>query len=76
MQIAQKVASKISDTDTYNRTELFLGTPENEKALMAAVPLGRGSTPRDVANVCCFLVSDESNFLTGTEVPVDGGRCV
>ena len=60
----------------YHRTELFLGKPENEKTFMATVPLGRGSTPRDVANACCFLASDEADYLTGIDVPVDGGRCV
>jgi len=57
-------------------TDLFLGKPEAEKTFMATVPLGRGSTPRDVANSCCFLCSDEADFLTGIEIPVDGGRCV
>ncbi|CAK4031203.1 Hypothetical predicted protein [Lecanosticta acicola] len=57
-------------------TDSFLGKPENEKTFMATVPLGRGSTPRDVGNTCCFLCSDEADFLTGIDVPVDGGRCV
>lgn len=58
------------------RTDLFLGKPENEKAFMATIPLGRGSTPLDVANACAFLCSEEASFLTGIEIPVDGGRCV
>jgi NAD(P)-dependent dehydrogenase (short-subunit alcohol dehydrogenase family) len=58
------------------RTELFLGKPENEKPFMATVPMGRGSTPKDVANACCYLASDSASFITGTELPVDGGRCV
>jgi len=57
-------------------TDLFLGKPENEKAFMATIPLGRGSTPLDVANACAFLCSEEASFLTGIEIPVDGGRCV
>jgi len=57
-------------------TELFLGKPENEKGFMATVPMGRGSSPRDVANTACYLCSDEADFLTGIDVPVDGGRCV
>lgn len=43
---------------------------------MATVPLGRGSSPKDVANSACFLCSDEADYLTGIEIPVDGGRCV
>jgi NAD(P)-dependent dehydrogenase (short-subunit alcohol dehydrogenase family) len=58
------------------RSELFLGKPENEKVFMATVPLGRGCSPEDVANTCAFLASEESKFLTGIDIPVDGGRCV
>jgi NAD(P)-dependent dehydrogenase (short-subunit alcohol dehydrogenase family) len=58
------------------RTELFLGKPENEKPFMATVPMGRGSSPKDVAEACCYLGSDAASFITGIEIPVDGGRCV
>ncbi|MBB3606545.1 NAD(P)-dependent dehydrogenase (short-subunit alcohol dehydrogenase family) [Mycolicibacterium sp. BK556] len=37
------------------------------------VPLGRMGTASDVANAVLFLSSDESSFITGLEVPVDGG---
>ncbi|KAI1266956.1 3-oxoacyl-reductase [Xylariaceae sp. FL1019] len=60
-------------------THLFIGkpdTPENRKAFEAVVPLGRGSTPADVANACCYLASDEAAFITGVNIEVDGGRCV
>jgi len=36
-------------------------------------PLGRFGVPREVANTCLFLASDESSFITGAAVPVDGG---
>lgn len=61
---------------TFHRSDLFLGKPENEKTFMATVPLGRGCTPEDVGNTCAFLASEESAFLTGIDMPVDGGRCV
>ncbi|KIX09131.1 uncharacterized protein Z518_00209 [Rhinocladiella mackenziei CBS 650.93] len=60
-------------------THLFLGKPdteENRKAFVSTVPLGRGSTPKDVANACCYLASDEAEFITGVNLEVDGGRCV
>lgn len=41
---------------------------------MDGIPLGRFSTPADVANAVCFLASDEASFITGVELPVDGGR--
>ncbi len=37
-------------------------------------PAGRVGTPEDVANAALFLVSDESDFIHGVTIPVDGGR--
>lgn len=38
-----------------------------------AIPLKRGGTPEDVANVCVFLASDMSAYITGQTINVDGG---
>lgn len=38
-----------------------------------AIPLKRGGTPEDVANVCVFLASDMSAYVTGQVLNVDGG---
>jgi 3-oxoacyl-[acyl-carrier protein] reductase len=38
-----------------------------------AIPLKRGGTPEDVANVCVFLASDLSSYITGQVIQVDGG---
>ena len=57
--------------------ETFMGkpdTPENRAAFVATVPLGRMTTPEDVAAAALYLVSDEAEFLTGVCLPVDGGR--
>ena len=57
----------------------FMGqpdTPENRAKFVAGIPLGRFSTPEDVANACLYLASDEASFITGVCVEVDGGRCV
>ncbi|MEC8750834.1 MAG: SDR family oxidoreductase, partial [Pseudomonadota bacterium] len=37
------------------------------------IPMGRFGTAEEVANVILFLASDESSFVTGSEVVVDGG---
>jgi 3-oxoacyl-[acyl-carrier protein] reductase len=54
----------------------FMGqdTPENRAKFKASIPLGRFSQPGDIANAAVFLASDAANFLTGIELPVDGGR--
>jgi 3-oxoacyl-[acyl-carrier protein] reductase len=56
----------------------FMGGDSEElrKQFRDSVPLGRLSTPQDIANVALFLASDEAAFLTGNVVEVDGGRCV
>lgn len=51
-------------------------TPENRAKVIAGIPLGRLSTPEDVANACLFLASDEASFITGVCLDVDGGRCI
>lgn len=38
-----------------------------------AYPIGRVGVPEDVANAVIFLASDESTFITGVDLPVDGG---
>ncbi len=56
----------------------FMGadTPENHARFKATIPLGRLSTPRDIANAALYLASDEAEFITGVALEVDGGRCV
>jgi len=59
--------------------EAFMGmpdTPENRKKFVATIPLGRLSTPLDIAKAAVFLASDDAEFITGVEFPVDGGRTV
>lgn len=41
--------------------------------VVGATPMGRTATPREVADAVLFLVSDESSFVTGAELVVDGG---
>ena len=59
--------------------ESFMGvpdTPENRARFIATIPLGRLSEPKDIANACLYLASDEAEFITGVVLEVDGGRTV
>jgi len=59
--------------------ELFMGmpdTPDNRKKFIATIPLGRLSEPKDIARAAVFLASDDAEFITGVEFPVDGGRTI
>ncbi len=48
--------------------------PASARQRMAAmVPLGRFGTPAEVADLCVYLLSDESGFVTGAELALDGG---
>ncbi|WP_323844490.1 SDR family NAD(P)-dependent oxidoreductase [Microbulbifer magnicolonia] len=47
--------------------------PELNEAVMAATPMKRGGKPIEVAYGCLFLASDESSYITGAELVIDGG---
>ena len=48
--------------------------PELIKLRLDTTPLGRLGVPDDVASVALFFASDDSRFVTGSIIPVDGGR--
>jgi 3alpha(or 20beta)-hydroxysteroid dehydrogenase len=41
--------------------------------MQKSIPLGRFGTPVEVADMCVYLLSDESAFVTGAEFAIDGG---
>jgi 3-oxoacyl-[acyl-carrier protein] reductase len=49
---------------------------EATKKFLATIPLGRFSTPLDVANACLYLASEEASMVSGVCIEVDGARCV
>jgi NAD(P)-dependent dehydrogenase (short-subunit alcohol dehydrogenase family) len=56
------------------RTPLVESQSDDMNAgIIAKTPMGRMGTPEEVANVCLFLASDESSFMTGSELVIDGG---
>jgi 3-oxoacyl-[acyl-carrier protein] reductase len=59
--------------------EDFMGmpdTPENRARFLSTIPLGRLCEPKDMAAAAVFLAADAAEFLTGLEMPIDGGRTI
>ena len=57
-----------TDMNIHHRT-----TPEAEKRLASEVPLGRMGETDDISKVALFLASDDSSYITGQTIVVDGG---
>lgn len=56
----------------------FMGadTPEMRERFLASIPMGRFSTPQDIAEAATFLCSDAASLITGVALEIDGGRCI
>ena len=48
-------------------------TPEQDKAIKAAIPMGDTGEPMDIAYASLYLASDEAKYVSGAEIWVDGG---
>jgi NAD(P)-dependent dehydrogenase (short-subunit alcohol dehydrogenase family) len=58
------------DTPARHSTE---ASEQHLKTIGSSVPLGRVGTPDEIAKAVVFLASDDSSYITGTELFVDGG---
>jgi len=65
------VAPSLTDTQLAGR---LINTPEKKESHGKAHPLGRVGAPEDIANSIAFLLSEESSWMTGQVLHVDGGR--
>ena len=63
----------VGTTDTGMLTR-FTNTDENKAALVSTVPLKRLATPEEIARVIAFVGSANASYMTGSSIPVDGGK--
>lgn len=61
----------------YVQTDMTGGLSEQVKAqMLAQIPLGRAALPEEIANVVLFLASEQSDYMTGQILSVDGGMAM
>src|SRR5258706_2536039 len=77
-KIRVNCVNPVFSPDTSLSAEFAGGSVSDEakKRFLATIPLGRFSTPLDVANACLYLASDEASMVSGVCIEVDGARCV
>jgi NAD(P)-dependent dehydrogenase (short-subunit alcohol dehydrogenase family) len=63
----------VGATDTGMLTR-FTSTDANKAALVTTVPLKRLATPEEIAQVIAFVGSAKASYMTGSSIPVDGGK--
>ncbi|MBU6200281.1 MAG: acetoacetyl-CoA reductase [Xanthomonadaceae bacterium] len=73
-EVARKGVTVNSVSPGYCRTAMVAAIPENVRSqIIAAIPVGRLGEPSEIARVVDFLCADESGFITGANIPVNGG---
>lgn len=72
--LAPKVRVNCMVLGSFETTWVDWLSKEQVKSYRTAIPMGRFGKPADVANLALFLASDESSFITGQTVIIDGGE--
>jgi len=73
-EVARKGVTVNSVSPGYCRTPMVAAIAENVRSqIIAGIPVGRLGEPSEIARVVDFLAADESGFITGANIPVNGG---
>ncbi len=78
MALAQEGARKGITVNTvspgYVETPMTMAIREDvREAIISTIPMGRMGTPEEIANAVAFLAADETTYITGANLPVNGG---
>ena len=69
-------ANTVAPGTTLTERVKKLLTPEKKEAFTKGSPLGYLAEPEDIAGIITFLASEESRYMTGTTIDVNGGRAM
>ncbi len=73
-EVAKKGVTVNSVSPGYCKTEMVMKVPEEIRAqIVAQVPVGRLGEPSEIARTVAFLTADDAGFITGANIPVNGG---
>jgi acetoacetyl-CoA reductase len=73
-EVAKKGVTVNSVSPGYCNTALVQAVPEDiRNQIIAGIPVGRLGEPREIARVVDFLAADDAGFITGANIPVNGG---
>ncbi|EQD51726.1 3-oxoacyl-[acyl-carrier-protein] reductase, partial [mine drainage metagenome] len=78
MALAREVAAKGITVNTvspgYCQTEMVMAVPEAiREKIVAQIPVGRLGAPDDIGRAVAFLAADDNGYITGANLPVNGG---
>jgi acetoacetyl-CoA reductase len=73
-EVAKKGVTVNSISPGYCKTEMVMKVPEDIRAqIVAQIPVGRLGEPFEIARTVGFLTADDAGFITGANIPVNGG---
>ena len=73
-EVARKGVTVNSVSPGYCRTQMVMAIPENiRNQIVATIPVGRLGEPSEIARTVDFLSADDAGFITGANIPVNGG---
>lgn len=73
-EVARKGVTVNSVSPGYCRTAMVMAVPEDIRSqIVADIPVGRLGEPREIARAVEFLTADDAGFITGANIPVNGG---